>query len=60
MALLSRDEIIDALQKLGQLAQERSLSIELWVVGGAAMALAFNARESTHDVDALIVSPHAA
>jgi hypothetical protein len=57
MSLLSRDEIIGALQKLGVLAQERNLSVELWVIGGAAMSLAFNARESTHDVDALIVSP---
>ena len=60
MSLLSRDEIIGALQKLGVLAQEHKLSIELWVIGGAAMSLAFNARESTHDVDALIVSPREA
>ncbi len=33
------------------------MAIELVAVGGAAMALAFNARNSTRDVDVLIVAP---
>jgi hypothetical protein len=57
MALLTRQEIIGALQRLGELAQTQGYTIELLVVGGAAMVLMYNARPSTRDVDVLIVSP---
>jgi len=57
MAILTRDDIRAGLSRLGQLAGERGITIELVVVGGAAMALAYEARNVTRDVDALIVSP---
>lgn len=57
MALLSEQEIANALTRLGQMAQEQGRQIELLAVGGAAMVLAYNARPATHDVDVLIVSP---
>jgi hypothetical protein len=60
MALLSRGEIEAGLTRLGELADERGIRIELLAVGGAALVLGFNARESTHDVDALIVAPREA
>ena len=44
MATLTRQEIIQALAQLGSLAQEAGQSIELLVVGGAAMVLLYNAR----------------
>lgn len=57
MAILSRQEIIQALERLGELAQQQGDSIELLLVGGAAMVLMYNARPATRDVDVLILSP---
>ncbi|HRQ42509.1 MAG TPA: nucleotidyltransferase [Chloroflexota bacterium] len=57
MALLSQQDIIDALTRLGQIAKENGYQIELLAVGGAVMVLAYNARPATHDVDVYIVSP---
>lgn len=60
MSTLSREQIENALTQLGQLALAEQSTIELLVMGGAAMVLAYQARESTHDIDALIVKPHVA
>jgi Nucleotidyltransferase of unknown function (DUF6036) len=50
---MDRSEIIDALTALaGELAQ-RGVSAEMYVVGGAAIALAFDERRSTRDIDAV-------
>ena len=50
---MDRGEIIDALTALaGELAQ-RGVSAEMYVVGGAAIALAFDERRSTRDIDAV-------
>jgi len=57
MSLLSKADIHHALQRLGELAQQHGHEIELLAVGGAVMVLAYDARPSTHDVDAVIVSP---
>ena len=57
MATLTRDEIGAALTRLGELAQQQNFSIELLMVGGAAMVLAYDARVATRDVDAVILSP---
>lgn len=59
MALISRLEIIHVLERLGQLAAQQGQSIELIVVGGAAMLLLYNARSSTRDVDVVILTPEA-
>ena len=49
MALLTRQEIISALERLGQLAVAEGHTLHLMVVGGAAMVLGYNARQSTRD-----------
>jgi nucleotidyltransferase DUF2204 len=59
MSLLSKQELIEALKHLGQLAQARGESIQLLLLGGGVMVLAFDARQSTRDVDAVILSPNA-
>ena len=60
MATFSRAEILAGLQRLGELAQEKSVTVQLTLMGGAVMVLAYEARLSTHDVDVLIRSPREA
>jgi len=57
MATFSREEIQDGLRRLGELAQSQGLHVRLALVGGAAMVLGYDARQSTRDVDAVILSP---
>jgi len=57
MAMFTRQEIEEGLRRLGELAQSKGLKIELTLVGGAVMVLRFDARPSTRDVDAVILSP---
>lgn len=52
---LSREQILDLLSELGLEMESRGLRAELFVVGGAAMALAFDARRATRDIDAVFV-----
>lgn len=55
--LLNRDDIIAALERLGQIALAQHAHFELVVIGGACMVLAYNARAATRDVDVAIISP---
>ena len=57
MATLERQEIIEALVRVGQLALARNTAVELLLVGGALMVLRFDARAATRDVDAVILAP---
>ena len=57
MSLLSQTEITQALIRLGELAQGQGYTIELLAVGGAVMVLKYQTRQSTHDVDAVIIAP---
>ena len=57
MAIFSRQEIQDGLRRLGELAQAQGLHVRLALVGGAAMVLGYEARQSTRDVDVVILSP---
>lgn len=59
MLQLTSEQIRQALIRLGELALQRGITVEIVVVGGAALALGYQARQSTHDVDALILSPQA-
>jgi hypothetical protein len=52
---LARKEILELLGELGREMESRGLRGELFVVGGAAMALAFDARRATRDIDAVFV-----
>ena len=51
--MLSRDAILTALKLLSDELGKNGVLGELNVVGGTAMVLAFNARSSTKDVDAI-------
>jgi len=50
---MDRSEIIDALTALAGELERRGTVAEMYVVGGAAIALAFDERRSTRDVDAV-------
>lgn len=51
---LGRDELLVYLTEVGELLQEQHLQGYLYIVGGAAMALVFDSRRITRDVDASI------
>ena len=50
---MEKAEIIDALKRLNEKLSLREVKGEICVYGGAAMCLAFDARPSTKDVDAV-------
>lgn len=50
---MQREEIVTALTALGARLSERGIEGEIYVVGGAAIAIAFDARRATRDVDAV-------
>ena len=50
---MQRAEIVELLRKLAERLDARGLEGEMYVVGGAAIALAFDERRSTRDVDAV-------
>jgi predicted nucleotidyltransferase len=55
--ILGRKEIEQALRMLGDRLARRGVVAKVYVVGGAAMALAYNTRRATRDIDAVFV-PH--
>jgi predicted nucleotidyltransferase len=55
--LLDRNLIDRVLTRLAERLDRRGVTGDLYVFGGAAMALAFDARRATRDIDALFV-PH--
>jgi hypothetical protein len=55
--LLDRASIEDAFRRLGDKLARRGVVADLYVFGGAAMALAYDARRSTRDIDA-VFKPH--
>lgn len=50
---MDRAEIMAALAALAEELQRRGVSAEMYVVGGAAIALALDERRSTRDIDAV-------
>lgn len=50
---MHREEILRALEELAARLHERGIQGEMYVVGGAAVALAYDARRATRDVDAV-------
>lgn len=53
--ILTKERIITALETLNKRLTEKGVTGELCIFGGATMILAFDARESTRDVDAVFV-----
>ena len=55
--LLDRAAIEDAFRRLGDRLARRGVVADVYVIGGAAMALAYDARRATRDIDA-VFKPH--
>jgi hypothetical protein len=51
---MNKSTILHALQHLGELAQGEGVRLEISIYGGAAFLLAYNSREATKDIDALL------
>lgn len=56
---MQRSEIVELLRLLAGRLARQGLEGEMYVVGGAAIALAFDERRSTRDVDAVFEPKHA-
>ncbi|MHB1810173.1 MAG: DUF6036 family nucleotidyltransferase [Solirubrobacteraceae bacterium] len=52
-ARFTRAEIVEALRALGRELSSRGVHAQVFIVGGAAMALAYSTRRVTRDVDAV-------
>ncbi|HEX9694950.1 MAG TPA: DUF6036 family nucleotidyltransferase [Actinomycetota bacterium] len=50
---MNRDEIVAALTELGRRLDRSGVTGEMYVVGGAAMALAYGTARTTRDIDAV-------
>lgn len=57
--LLDRVQITDALRRVGNHLHQAGVTADVYVVGGAAMVLAYDAERATRDVDA-VFNPHSA
>jgi len=53
----SREELEKMLSLLNEQLRKNGVTGEVCIVGGAAMILAFGSRESTRDIDALVMAP---
>jgi hypothetical protein len=51
--VLSRDDIVMVLGELADELQAQGVHGDLFLVGGAAMAVAYSTRRATHDLDAI-------
>ncbi len=52
--MLKKEDILRGLRRLDALAQEAGLMVDLSIYGGAALAIAFDIRNATRDVDAVV------
>src|SRR5262249_35077265 len=55
--MLDRAAIEEAFRRLGDRLARRGVTADVYVIGGAAMALAYDARRATRDIDA-VFKPH--
>lgn len=53
----NRDKIVELLTELGRRLSAKGVAGRVYVVGGTAMALEFDTRRSTRDIDALFHPP---
>ena len=57
---LNKDELIEPLDELSERLMRKKARASIYIVGGAAMALAFDRSRTTHDIDGRIDRGHRA
>ena len=57
MGTIGRQDLIDALTRLGELAAARGTRLDLLLHGGGIMVLVFDARQATRDLDVVVLPP---
>lgn len=57
---LNKDELIELLDELSERLMRKKARASIYIVGGAAMALAFDRSRTTHDIDGRIDTGHGA
>ncbi|MFN4033239.1 MAG: DUF6036 family nucleotidyltransferase [Fimbriimonadales bacterium] len=57
--MLNREQILEALTRLAEVLHTRGVQGEIYLVGGAAMAVAYDARRATRDIDAVFTPKQA-
>ena len=57
---LSRDELLEVLDELSERLERKKVRASIYIVGGAAMSLAFDRTRTTHDIDGRIDEGHGA
>jgi hypothetical protein len=55
---LTRARIVQALRRLGELALEQEVTLEVSLYGGAVFTLVYGSRDATKDVDAIVRPSH--
>lgn len=55
---MDRRELTAALEDLADLLQARRTTARIYIVGGAAMAMAYDSDRFTHDIDGVILDSH--
>jgi len=57
---MDRTELLDALSEVATILASRGVSARVYIVGGAAMSLAYDATRVTRDIDGVILDGHGA
>ena len=57
MGTIGRQDLIDALTRLGELAAARGTRFDLLLYGGGIMVLVFGTRQATRDLDVVVLPP---
>lgn len=57
-ALLDREAMLELLGALADRLKTRGVRASVYVIGGAAMSLVFDARRATRDIDAVVLEGH--
>lgn len=60
MDQMGRAELVAALGEVADILQARRQTARIYIVGGAAMAMAYDSDRFTHDIDAVVLDGHGA
>lgn len=60
MDRVGRRELLAAFEEVAEILRTRRQTARIYIVGGAAMAMAYDGESFTHDIDAVILDSHSA